>query len=79
MYLFNLVMILRTYKWYMIEVHWKMTLRRRKCYLIHRIMATRQSKTNLLPGVFTLHPTLGPQVSHFLNHQPVFRFLLTDL
>jgi len=28
---------------------------------------------------FARHPTLGPQVSHFLNHQPVSGFyLLTD-
>jgi hypothetical protein len=76
MYLFNLVMILRTHKWYVIQVHRIITLRRRKCYLIHRIMAPRQSKTNLLPGVFARHPTVGPQVSHFLNQQPVSGFYL---
>ena len=74
MYLFNLVMILRTQKWYVIQVQLIMTLRWRKCYLIHGIMAPRQSKTNLLPGVFARHPTVGPQVSHFLNHQPVSGF-----
>jgi len=36
----------------------------------------RQSKTNLLPGVFARHPTVGPQVSHFPNHQPVSGFYL---
>jgi len=76
MYLFNLVMILRTHKWYVNQVHPIITLRRRKCYLIHRIMAPRQSKTNLLPGVFAHHPTLGPEVCHFLNHQPVSGFYL---
>ena len=68
MYLFNLVMILRTHKWYVIQVHGIMTLRLHKCYLIHCIMAPRQSKTNLLPVVFAQHATVGPQVSHFLNH-----------
>ena len=53
-----------------------MTLRRRKCSLIHRTMATRQSKTNLLPGAFARHPTVGLQVSHFLNHLPVSGFYL---
>ena len=76
MFLFNLVMILRTHKWYVILVHRIMTLRRRKCYLIHRIMAPRQSKTNLLPRAFARHPTVGPQVSQFLNHQPVSGFYL---
>jgi len=56
-----------------------MTLRWRKCYLIHGIMAPQQSKTNLLPLVFARHPTVGPQVRHFLNHQPLSGFyLLTD-
>ena len=41
MYLFNVVMILRTHKWYVIQVHRIMTLRQRKCYMIHRIMAPR--------------------------------------
>jgi len=76
MYLFHLVMILRTHTWYMIQVHRIMTLRQRKCYLIHCIMAGRQSKTNLLPGAFAPHPTVGPPVSHFLNHQPVSGFYL---
>ena len=76
MYLFNLVMILRTHNWYVIQVHWIMTLRRRKCYLIHRIMAPRQSKTNLLLGPFARHPTVGPQVSHFLNDHPVSGFYI---
>jgi len=76
MYLFNLVMILRTHKWDMIQVHRIMTLRLRKCYLIYCIMAPRQSKTNLLPGAFARHPTVGPQVSHFPNHQPVSGFNL---
>jgi len=76
MYLFNLVMILRTHKWYVLQVHWIMTLRRRKLYPIHCIMARRQSKTTLLPAVFAGHPTIGPQVSHFLNHQPVSGFYL---
>jgi len=76
MYLFNLVMILRTHTWYVIQVHQIMTLRRRKCYLIHCIMPPRQSKTNMLPEVFARHPTVGPQVSHFLNHQPVLGFYL---
>jgi len=31
MYLFNLVMILCTHKWYMIQVHWIITLRWCKC------------------------------------------------
>jgi len=31
MYLFNLVMILRTHNWYMIQLHRIMTLRRPKC------------------------------------------------
>jgi len=53
-----------------------MTLLRRKCYLIHCIIAPRQSKTNLLPGVFAQNPTVGLQVSHFLNHQPVSGFYL---
>jgi len=53
-----------------------MTPRRRKWYLIYRIVARWQSKTNLLPGVFAWHPTVGPQVSHFLNHQPVSGFYL---
>jgi len=74
MYLFNLVMILRTHKWYVIQVHRIMTLRRRKCYLIHPIMAPQQCKTNLLPGAFTRHPTIGPLVRHFLNHEPVSGF-----
>ena len=39
-------------------------------------MAPRQSKTNLLPGVCAQHPTVGPQVSHFLNHRPVSGFYL---
>ena len=39
-------------------------------------MAPQQSKPNLLLGVFALHPTVGPQVSHFLNHQPVSGFYL---
>jgi len=76
MYLFNLVMILRTHKWSVIQVQRIMTQGRRKCYLIHHIMALRQSKTNLLPGAFARHPTVGPQVSHFLNHQPVSGFYL---
>jgi len=76
MYLFNLIMILRTHNWYVIQVHRIMTLCRRKCYLIHRIRALRQSKTNLLPGVLAGHPTVGPQGSHFLNHQPVSGFYL---
>jgi len=71
MYLFNLVMILRTNKWYVIQVHRIMTLHWRKCYLTQNIMALWQSKTNLLPGAFPRHPTVGLQVSHFLNHQPV--------
>jgi len=74
MYLFNLVMILRTHKWYVIQVHLIMTLRPCKCDLNHRIMAPRQSKTNLLPGVFARHLTVGPQVSNWLNHQPVSGF-----
>ena len=76
MYLFDLVMILRTHNWYVIQVHRIMTLRQCKCYLIHCIMALRQSKTNLLPGVLARHPTVCPQVSHFLNHQPVSGFYL---
>jgi len=51
-------------------------MRQWKCYLVHRIMAQRQSKTNLLPMAFTRHPTVGPQVSHFLNHQAVSGFYL---
>jgi len=76
MYLFNMVMILRTHQWYVIHVHLIMTLHRRKCYLIHSIMAPPQSKTNLLRGAFAQHPTVGPQVSHFLNGQPVSGFYL---
>jgi len=76
MYLFNLLLIPRTHKWYLIQVHWIMTLHRRKCYLIHRIMALPQSKTNLLPGVFARHPTVGPLVSQYLNHLPVSGFNL---
>ena len=53
-----------------------MTLRRPKCYLIHSIMDRRYSKTNLLPGVYARHPTVGPQVIHLLNHQPVSGFYL---
>jgi len=76
MYLFNLVMILCTHKWYMIVVHQIMTLRQCKCYQIHCIMALQQSKTTLLPGVFVRHTPVGPQVTHFLNHQPLSGFSL---
>ena len=76
MYLFNLVMILCTHKSYVIQVHRIITQRRGKCYPIHRIMAPGHSKTNLLPGPFARHPTVGPQVSHFLNQQPVSGFSL---
>jgi len=75
-YLFNLVMILHTHKWYVIQVHQIMTLRPPKCYPIHRIMAPRQFKTNLLPRAFARDPTVGLQVSHFLNPQPVSGFYL---
>ena len=68
MYLFTLVMILCTHKWYMIQVYRIMTVCRWKGYLIHCIIGPWQSKTNLLPGAFARHPTLRSQVSHFQNY-----------
>ena len=50
MHLFNLVMILRTHKLYVIQVHQIMTARRRKCYLIPRIMARGSPKPTCCPG-----------------------------
>ena len=67
MYLFNLVIILHTGNWYVIQVHRIITVPRRKCYQIHCLRPHSDPKPTCCPRCFPgTHPSAPKALTFYI-------------